>query len=81
MDFPPVKKIFKDCLKTLVVSGGVAANQFILDKIKKIADFHGFQTVVPPKNLCTDNAKMIAWTGIEIMNKKLVLFSKCNKMP
>ncbi|WKY08907.1 hypothetical protein Q1695_001801 [Nippostrongylus brasiliensis] len=48
----------------LVISGGVAANRYISNGIKKLANFHGLETVVVPQSLCTDNAEMIAWNGI-----------------
>jgi N6-L-threonylcarbamoyladenine synthase len=49
----------------LVVAGGVAANQYLGDRLKQTASDAGFQVVVPPPALCTDNAAMIAWAGIE----------------
>ena len=51
--------------KTLVVAGGVAANQYLCALLKDIAANHGFTLVVPPLKLCTDNAAMIAWAGLE----------------
>ena len=51
--------------KILVVAGGVAANQYLLTCLKHIAAEYGFTIVAPPVRLCTDNAAMIAWAGIE----------------
>lgn len=51
--------------KTLVVAGGVAANQYLLSCLEKVAGEYGFTIVSPPVRLCTDNAAMIAWAGIE----------------
>jgi len=48
-----------------VVVGGVASNNFIRQKIKKLAKSFKFNLIVPKKILCTDNAAMIAWTAIE----------------
>ena len=45
--------------------GGVASNNFLRKKIKKLANNFKFNLYVPKKILCTDNAAMIAWTGIE----------------
>lgn len=53
--------------KRLVVAGGVAANLFLKQKLEDIAAMHGFSLHVPPIALCTDNAAMIAWAGIEHM--------------
>jgi N6-L-threonylcarbamoyladenine synthase len=50
---------------TLVVAGGVAANQTLRDVFEKTCSKHGFRLDVPPFHLCTDNAAMIAWAGGE----------------
>ena len=50
---------------TLVVAGGVAANQAISAALRTITDHYNIQLIVPPAKLCTDNAAMIAWAGIE----------------
>lgn len=47
------------------VAGGVAANQTIRAALQQVAAATGVQFVAPPLRLCTDNAAMIAWTGIE----------------
>ncbi|MEQ1498578.1 MAG: tRNA (adenosine(37)-N6)-threonylcarbamoyltransferase complex transferase subunit TsaD [Novosphingobium sp.] len=49
----------------LVVAGGVAANQTIRAGLQSLAAQHGLPFVAPPLSLCTDNAAMIAWAGIE----------------
>ncbi|KFY18784.1 hypothetical protein V491_04700, partial [Pseudogymnoascus sp. VKM F-3775] len=56
-------------ISTLVVSGGVASNQFLKYMLRSLLDkrgFEGVEVVFPPMSLCTDNAAMIAWTGIEM---------------
>jgi N6-L-threonylcarbamoyladenine synthase len=50
---------------TLVVAGGVAANQAIGTALAKLCQAEGFITRIPPPRLCTDNAAMIAWAGVE----------------
>jgi N6-L-threonylcarbamoyladenine synthase len=50
---------------TLVVAGGVAANQALRQVFAKACNEHGFTLTVPPIHLCTDNAAMIAWAGAE----------------
>ena len=50
---------------TLVVAGGVAANQTIRAALAKLADRSGMRLAVPPPALCTDNAAMVAWAGLE----------------
>ena len=49
----------------LVVAGGVAANQTIRGALRNAADTAGFRLATPPVRLCTDNAVMIAWAGLE----------------
>jgi N6-L-threonylcarbamoyladenine synthase len=50
---------------TLVVAGGVAANQTLRTRLEATAGDYGFRFLAPPQRLCTDNATMIAWAGIE----------------
>lgn len=47
------------------VAGGVAANRAIRGALEDVASRHGARFVAPPLALCTDNAAMIAWAGIE----------------
>lgn len=49
----------------LVVAGGVAANKQVRAVLETLCREHGFSFVAPPMTLCTDNAAMIAWAGIE----------------
>ncbi|RYP23595.1 hypothetical protein DL767_008787 [Monosporascus sp. MG133] len=56
-------------VRTVVVAGGVASNGYLMHILRAMlaARGHGHVTVVsPPAALCTDNAAMIAWTGIEM---------------
>jgi N6-L-threonylcarbamoyladenine synthase len=50
---------------TLVIAGGVAANTFLRARMDTLAESEGVRLVAPPQRLCTDNAAMIAWAGIE----------------
>jgi N6-L-threonylcarbamoyladenine synthase len=50
---------------TLVVAGGVAANQAIGGALRQAAGEMGAHLVVPPMALCTDNGAMVAWAGAE----------------
>ena len=52
-------------LNALVVAGGVAANTAIRTALEKLAADHDLPFIAPPLGLCTDNAAMIAWAGLE----------------
>ncbi len=52
----------------MVISGGVAANRFLL-KYLQDAFAPDVQILAPEPKLCTDNAAMIAWAAIERFNK------------
>jgi N6-L-threonylcarbamoyladenine synthase len=49
----------------LVVAGGVAANGAVRTALAGVAARAGLPLVAPPIRLCTDNAVMVAWAGIE----------------
>jgi len=49
----------------LVVAGGVAANQALRGRLAAFAAAEGCALHAPPAALCTDNAAMIAWAGLE----------------
>ncbi len=51
--------------RTLVVAGGVAANQAVRTRLAALAEGAGWRFEAPPLALCTDNAAMIAWAGLE----------------
>lgn len=51
--------------KDFVLAGGVAANQAIRSALAGLLAQHDMRLVAPPVKLCTDNAAMIAWAGLE----------------
>lgn len=51
----------------LVIAGGVAANSAIRNALSQVADDLAIELIVPPPELCSDNAAMIAWAAMERM--------------
>ena len=49
----------------LVAAGGVAANRAVRAALESVAAAAGIGFFAPPLALCTDNAVMVAWAGIE----------------
>lgn len=61
-------KYFKETYpegKDVVVSGGVAANTYLRERLKNMTDRNGLIFAAPPLEYCTDNGVMIAWAGVE----------------
>lgn len=50
---------------TLAVAGGVAANTAIRARLETVCADHDTTFLAPPLALCTDNAAMIAYAGLE----------------
>jgi N6-L-threonylcarbamoyladenine synthase len=55
-----------------VIAGGVASNLSIRDNLIKLSREEDFTPIFPPVNLCSDNAAMIAWAGIERYKVNLI---------
>jgi N6-L-threonylcarbamoyladenine synthase len=51
--------------KNFVIAGGVASNLAIRESLINLSKEKNFTSIFPPTNLCSDNAAMIAWAGIE----------------
>ena len=51
--------------KIFVVAGGVAANKSIRSKLINLCKKENYQSLFPPRELCGDNAAMIALVGLE----------------
>jgi N6-L-threonylcarbamoyladenine synthase len=49
----------------LVVAGGVASNAAVRSGLGQAAGLREFRFVAPPVGLCSDNAVMVAWAGVE----------------
>ena len=51
--------------KIFVVAGGVAANKKIRSMLTSLCNEENYQNMIPPIELCGDNAAMIAMVGLE----------------
>ena len=54
-------------VKTLVVAGGVAANQGLRERLAQ--EIQDVEVIIPPLRLCGDNAGMIAYASVSEWNK------------
>ena len=64
---------------TIVIAGGVAANQYLRASLKKLEKNNDCEFFFPSIKLCTDNGAMIALAGLERYERKL--FNKLTFKP
>ena len=57
------KGILEKNIKTVIVAGGVAANQGLRNAMQQLAEELNVELSIPPMKYCTDNATMIAAAG------------------
>ena len=46
-----------------------AANKCIFKTKEKLTNYYDYRLTTPPPRLCTDNAEMIAWAAIEMIQE------------
>jgi N6-L-threonylcarbamoyladenine synthase len=63
-------------LTTLVVAGGVGANEQLRESLGQSCAKEGFSVHYPPMHLCTDNGAMIAFAGAMRLKKNPQLATK-----
>lgn len=66
-------------VKSIILGGGVAANQKLRDGLKAKTDELKIELFIPPKNLCTDNGAMIA--AAAFFNGRTIAFKKISVNP
>ena len=66
------KKSYPNKKISIVVAGGVAANQKIKEIFNKIGKENSYDIFFPSLYLCTDNAAMIAYAGLERLKRKKI---------
>eukprot|EP01089_Gocevia_fonbrunei_P012602 TRINITY_DN3023_c0_g1_i1.p1 TRINITY_DN3023_c0_g1~~TRINITY_DN3023_c0_g1_i1.p1 ORF type:complete len:219 (+),score=33.17 TRINITY_DN3023_c0_g1_i1:738-1394(+) len=63
----------KGTIKHVVVSGGVAANSQLKNNLQQVvSSYSGLNLFIPPPDLCVDNGVMVAWAGIERLERGLL---------
>lgn len=55
--------------KTLLIGGGVASNSRFRDKLLLAQKINKLNIFIPPKNLCIDNAAMVAGLGYQLYKR------------
>ncbi|XP_014479015.1 PREDICTED: probable tRNA N6-adenosine threonylcarbamoyltransferase, mitochondrial isoform X2 [Dinoponera quadriceps] len=65
MAFIDKKNLIPQEKRTLVISGGVACNDFFAKALEIVCSEMDFRFVRTPRRLCNDNGVMIAWNGAE----------------
>lgn len=66
--------------RQLVISGGVACNNFIFKGLHILCNEYSFNIFRPPPELCTDNGVMIAWNGLEKWKKNIDILTEYDKL-
>jgi N6-L-threonylcarbamoyladenine synthase len=67
--------------RILVLSGGVARNSFYRKGLAFVAAQYDYRLVCPPPVLCSDNGVMIAWTGVELLEKRSNVIINRSNLP
>ena len=57
-------------VKYMVIAGGVSANNYLREEVKKVCDKHGVKLSVPSMLYCTDNAAMIGAAAYPLFKDK-----------
>lgn len=71
MEFCKDNNLIPEDSKQLVVSGGVACNNYIFSALQMLCNETNYNIYRPFPKLCTDNGVMIAWNGLEKWRKGL----------
>ncbi|HNY65118.1 MAG TPA: tRNA (adenosine(37)-N6)-threonylcarbamoyltransferase complex transferase subunit TsaD [Deltaproteobacteria bacterium] len=68
-----VAKAFKAALDyrmdLLVVTGGVASNGYLRDRLRERSEETGVRLIIPDRKYCTDNAAMIGRAGLRLIRE------------
>ncbi|CAK1604153.1 unnamed protein product [Parnassius mnemosyne] len=78
MEFCQQNNLIPDNNKQLIVSGGVACNNYIFSTLTLLCHEFNYNIYRPSPKLCTDNGVMIAWNGLEKWRKRLDIVNNLN---
>jgi len=59
----------KNSITSIVIAGGVASNARVRTQLGELGYYRNIPIKYPPVSLCTDNGVMVAWNGIERLEK------------
>lgn len=80
MEFCHRYQLIPDDNKQLVVSGGVACNNYIFKTLSELCYEFDYQIYRPEPRLCTDNGVMIAWNGLEKWQRNIDIVTNINSL-
>ncbi|XP_045764465.1 probable tRNA N6-adenosine threonylcarbamoyltransferase, mitochondrial [Maniola jurtina] len=80
MEFCHRNKLIPGDKKQLVVSGGVACNNYIYNTLTELCYEFEYQIYRPQPKLCTDNGIMIAWNGLEKWQRNIDIVTNVNSL-
>lgn len=70
--FKKLEKAASDLgIKEIAIAGGVSANSGLRKTLEERSEIHGWNCYIPKFEYCTDNAAMIAITGMHMFKKQL----------
>ena len=68
-------------IKDFSICGGVAANKYLNNLLKSFIEERDINYHQVPLSLCTDNAAMIGWNAIEILQTRKMRLNNYNIRP
>ena len=69
LDWVNIRSDLNQDIQTVCLVGGVARNKKLKSLLETACKAHQKKLFIPPAELCSDNAVMIAWNGWEMKNK------------
>ncbi|XP_031769334.1 tRNA N6-adenosine threonylcarbamoyltransferase, mitochondrial-like [Galleria mellonella] len=80
MEFCHKRNLISEDNKLLVVSGGVACNDYIFNALSILCNETNYKIFRPSHKLCTDNGVMIAWNGLEKWKRNIDIVTNLDSL-